>query len=170
MSRKALNPISGAFSASLGGAACVAVGSAIRQHNTHQEALIQLAGGAINGAIAGTIALCMPYDSMGSGLKSGVGSVLSIAASLTAPLMGELVLKYGAEAGPIVVDNLIGSSVFIAAGLVAACCIGGLGLGCAIATNKKPKHYFDDVKSFFGKEKESSKSQQNTSQNQVSPV
>lgn len=124
------NPISGAISAGLGGAACVAIGAAIRDNDVDDEAMTQMVGGVITGAIAGFLGYCYELKSSDQeqtlcSIKSALDIGLSFGALLTAQLMGEEILDRGTTWEDVVVDNLIGGSI-LAGG---ACAIGALVCG-----------------------------------------
>lgn len=131
------NPVTGAMVFGLSGAAVTAIGAAIRKNNVHTEAMSVLVGGVITGAIAGSVGCCITGDHAGLPFKLQLGlslieTSLALAASLTAPLMGDLVMGYDNKWGRVIVDGLIGDATVIggAVGVVAAgATLYGLGYG-----------------------------------------
>ncbi len=134
------NPIPGAITYGLGGAAVTAIGAAIRGNNIHKEAMTVLVGGVITGAMAGTFGCCLPNTEDSScSMKIACGALnsgLQLAAFLTAPIMGEQIMDLGISWAPTVVDGLIGDGVILggvaAIGTVACCSFGGKVVGDAI--------------------------------------
>lgn len=110
------NPFSGAATC-FGAAACVAVGAAIRGNSVHDEAIAYLVGGSITGAIAGTVGMfTIPNtdDSTSLGLKICSWTLktgLSIAATVTGPIMAELLVDNSSSPMETVEDCFIGSAV-----------------------------------------------------------
>lgn len=128
------NPVSGAIAIGIGNAIGTSIGASIRNNNVHDETITNLTGGVITGAIAGLFACCLPkiQEDSSSALKFSVGvlhSSLSLAASLTAPLMGEALLHYGTEWSDVVIDDLIGTATFVGGALALGCIVGGVKLG-----------------------------------------
>lgn len=122
------NPCSGAMTFGLGGSTLTAIGADIMGHSVQKEALTVLVGGVITGALAGTLGCCLPNTKDANlGMKIAFGVLemgLGLAASLTAPLMGERILNMGTSWGETVVDGLVGGSVLAA---------GAVGLAAAVA-------------------------------------
>lgn len=129
--QRVTNPISGAAAIGLGEALAVTMGAAIRKNSIDDEALTVLAGGVITGAIIGTIGYCIPNTDKDSHtcLKIATAvlyTTLTLAALLTAPLMGEKCLKRDTKWGETVIDGLIGEAILIGAvATVAATYVGG---------------------------------------------
>lgn len=132
---QAINPVSGAMIFGLSGAAVTAIGAAIRKNDVHSEAISVLVGGVITGALAGTIGCCITGENASLGLQLLEVS-LSIAPSLTAPLMGDLVMDLDNKWGRVIVDGLIGDATVVG-GVIGVAAAGatlyGLGYGaCAL--------------------------------------
>lgn len=132
--RSISNPFVGAIAIGVGRAISTAIGAAIRENDVHSEALTVLAGGAITGAIAGLLGCCIPETDNNSSLflKMAEGVLvtgISVAAILTAPIMGEECLQLGIDWGQVIVDSLIGDAT-ITACVLAIGIVGGIGVGC----------------------------------------
>lgn len=116
--------MSGAVLFGPGGAAVTAMGAAINDQSVSNEALTVLVGGSLTGAMAGAInrVLWNASDTPASWrLKMG-SALLGLAASLTAPLMGKLILNNDNDWGQTVVDGVIGGAVLVGAGLTVKAC------------------------------------------------
>jgi len=123
------NPFSGAFAGGLGGAVVTAIGASIQGHNVKPEVLAVLSGGAILGAIAGSVGCCIPDTAnmpLSAQLLFGATKVgLSLMVTLAAPKMGNIVLGSDVDWSDTVVDGLIGAGVISASACgVALCCAG----------------------------------------------
>ena len=109
------NPIKAAVSHGLVGSGMVALGATIMIHNVRNEALSVLIGGSITGAIAGTIGYCLPNkENASTALLIALNALetsISLASTLTAPLLGDSIAKLGNEWGNTVVNELIGVGV-----------------------------------------------------------
>lgn len=126
---KVRNPVSGAMAYGLGGAAIAATGAAIRDNAVHNEAMTILVGGVITGAIAGSVGCCVPQTNESSNLclRLGLGVLdlgLNVAAFLSAPTMGELVMDLDVPWGRVLVDELIGSATLTGGVLGVAATVG----------------------------------------------
>jgi hypothetical protein len=134
------DPCSGAMSIGLVGAAVTAIGANIMGHSVHDEAMTVLTGGVITGALAGTFGCCLPdTQNANLGMKIAFGVLkagLGLAATLTAPLMGETILNLGTSWSDTVVDGLVGGSVVAAGviGLAATVVVGAGVLSCCNGT------------------------------------
>ncbi|MBA4697315.1 MAG: hypothetical protein H2069_08025 [Legionella sp.] len=127
--------ITGAISGTVlfgpGGAAVTAMGAAINDQNVSNEALTVLVGGSLTGAIAGAInrVLRNASDTPASWRLNLGTALLGVAASLTAPLMGKLVLSNDNDWGQTIVDGLIGEAVLLGAALTARACTACCAIG-----------------------------------------
>ncbi|MDI9818878.1 MULTISPECIES: hypothetical protein [unclassified Legionella] len=153
---KFTNPVSGAITIGIGNAISTSIGASIRDNNVHDETVTTLTGGVITGAIAGLFACCLPEvkKNSSSALKFSVGilqSSLALAASLTAPLMGEAVLHYGTEWAEVVVDDLIGRATLISAA-VGTVAVVGLGFG-AVKLGQNCSSFFSSISTSNPEEK-----------------
>jgi hypothetical protein len=122
------NPVKGAV-AGLGVSAVTAIGASIKGHDVHQEAMTNLVGGVIVGAIAGSLGCCVPnpenFELCGKFSIYLLQAAISTGVTFTAPLMGETVMGLGANYMQTVADSFIGSGVVSGAALGLA----GVGLG-----------------------------------------
>lgn len=125
------NPCTGASVFGLGGAVSIALGSWAWFHETNLRAntLTVLAGGAVTGAIAGSVGCFIPTTDQGTPLriKLALGlldTALSATAFFTAPLMGEVMLNSGTEWSEVIVQELAGSATIVA-GVVGIAVVGG---------------------------------------------
>ncbi len=126
------NPCTGAISYGLGGAVSIALGSWAWFHETNLRAntLTVLAGGAVTGAIAGSVGCCVPATDEDSSLCARIGlgtlnSALALTAYLTAPLMGEAMLNYGTKWNEVVIQELAGGATIVG-GVAALAIVGGV--------------------------------------------
>lgn len=128
---KLRNPCVAAGGYGLVGAMSTAIGASLLERSVHDQGLTVLVGGAVTGAIAGSLGWCLHRVDRGDlsiGLKIVYGVLetgLDTAAALTAPLMGEQIMGYGTEWGATMVSELVGASVLVGAGFALAAC-GGL--------------------------------------------
>lgn len=137
------NPVCGAVAIGIGNAIGTSIGASIRNNNVHDETITNLTGGVITGAIAGLFACCLPKynEDSSSALKFSVGilhSSLALAASLTAPLMGEALLHYDTKWSEVVTDDLIGGASLLGATVGAAALLGL----CAGAVSQNSSSFF----------------------------
>lgn len=150
---KISNPISGAILTGLFGAADVAVGAAVRQNDVHDEAMTMLVGGVITGAMAGVVGCMIPSArNVPVQIKLAIGILnvgLIVAAGLTAPLMGELILDNDTKWGRVIVDDLIGGAILLGGtiALVSPCALLACCCGVSAVTNE---YVTNKVSGFFG--------------------
>lgn len=125
------NPFSGAATC-LAAAACVAVGAELRGHSVHDEAIAYLAGGSITGAIAGTVGMfTIPNTDNSSSLTLKLCSWtlktgLAVAATVTGPIMAELLVDNSSSAMETVEDAYIGAGMITGSALGLAATVGAV--------------------------------------------
>jgi hypothetical protein len=143
--QKLANPCTGAIVFGLNGALMVTIGAAIRENNINTEALTVLVGGALTGAIAGSLGCFVPHkdSDVNIWLRISLGvlnAALCAAPFLTGPLLGEECLGLGSNWGQMLIDELIGAGVIFGGAVV-------LGLAGTACKKLGEQRFFSSISS-----------------------
>jgi hypothetical protein len=126
------------------GSALTSVGAVLRNRNAHDETLTMLVGGIYVGALLGLVNSLLPETNENSSnclkFTTAVFQVgLGVAASLTAPLVGEGYLHYNTQWNETVIDYYTGAAIVAAGAIVIGSAI-GCGVGCV--NGSAPSFFF----------------------------